>query len=30
VPARVIDSLVQRWEVPDATEAHTLEIVLRD
>jgi putative nucleotidyltransferase with HDIG domain len=29
VPARVIDSLVQRWEVPDATEAHTLEIALR-
>jgi predicted kinase len=30
VPARVMESLVHRWEVPDATEAHTLEIVLRD
>ncbi len=30
VPARVMQGLVHRWEVPDATEAHTLEVVLRE
>ena len=28
VPARVIEALLDRWEVPDLTEAHAVEIVL--
>jgi predicted kinase len=28
VPRRVIEKLLDRWEVPDRTEAHSLEVVL--
>lgn len=30
VPAAVIERLLDRWEVPDVTEAHKVELVLRE
>jgi hypothetical protein len=29
LPERVIDKLLDRWEVPDLTEAHEVEYVVR-
>ena len=29
VPARVIESLLDKWEVPDATEAHAVTYAVR-